>query len=150
MALSSGSSVGVVRDVLGLRRQRRDPASSSAFCSWPKSVEGAADDELRLALLAGALAHLLEAVVDQVELERVLVDAGRVESEHAHALEQEARRCPLLPRLPPCLLKVLRTFATVRVGLSVAVSTSTRDAVGRVAFVEDLLVSRPRPGRRRA
>jgi len=32
---------------------------------------------------------------------------------------------PLLARLPPNLLKMLRTLATVRVGLSVAVSTST-------------------------
>ena len=37
---------------------------------------------------------------------------------------------PLLARLPPNLLKTLRTLATVRVGLSVAVSTSTATPCG--------------------
>ena len=66
------------------------PRSSSAFCSWPKSAKAQRMHELRLALLAGALAHLLEAVVDQLELELVRVDARRVQAEHAHPLEQEA------------------------------------------------------------
>ena len=49
--------------------------------------EHAADHDLRLAFLAGALAHLLEAVVDQVQLQVVLVDAFGVQAEHAHLLE---------------------------------------------------------------
>src|SRR5688572_10824281 len=51
--------------------------------------ERRARDELRLALLASALAHLLEPVVDQVELQVVRIDALRVEPEYAHALELE-------------------------------------------------------------
>ena len=37
---------------------------------------------------------------------------------------------PLLARLPPCFDRMLRTLATVRVGLSVAVSTSTATPCG--------------------
>jgi hypothetical protein len=63
-------------------------------------------------------------VVDEVELELILVDARRGEAEDAHAAEQELT-LPLLARLPPCFDRMFRTLATVRVGLSVAVSTST-------------------------
>ena len=112
------------------------PRASSASCRRPKSSNAQRMHELRLALLAGALAHLLEAVVDQVELEVILVDAGRVEAEHAHLLELEARRCRWWPRLPPFLVKMLRTPAdgagrVVGRGLD-----QQRDAVRRVALVE--------------
>jgi hypothetical protein len=45
---------------------------------------------LRFALLAGALAHFLEAVVDEVQLQLVLVlDDGGIQAKHAHFLEQK-------------------------------------------------------------
>ena len=49
---------------------------------------------------------------------------------------------PVAAMLPPPLLKWVRMLATVRVGLSVAASTSTAMPCGRVAFVDDLVVGR--------
>jgi hypothetical protein len=65
------------------------PRSSSAFCICPKFLERGSRDQLRLALLAGAFAHLLEPVVDQIQLQIVRVDAFGVQPEDAHALELE-------------------------------------------------------------
>ena len=149
VACSSGSSTGVIGDVLRLGRERRDAALLERLLQLAEVGERAADHELRLALLAGALAHLLEAVVDQLELERLLVDALGVEPEDAHVLEQEADAAGRA-EVAAALVEVVRTLATVRVGLSVAVSTRTATPCGRVALVEDLLVGRRRPGPRRA
>ena len=69
------------------------PRASSASCSWPKSANAQRITSCGFALLAAALAHLLQAVIDQVELERILVDAGRIEPEHAHLAGTGTRRC---------------------------------------------------------
>ena len=84
MAWSSGSSTGVSGDVLGLGGDRRDAAVLERLLELAEVGEGAAHHELRLALLAGALAHLLEPVVDQLELELLGVEARRVQAEDAH------------------------------------------------------------------
>ena len=66
------------------------PRSSRRLLQLAEVGKVAADHQLGLALLAGALAHLLQAVVNQVQFEIVLVDAGRVEPEDAHPAEHEA------------------------------------------------------------
>ena len=114
--------------------------SSSAFCSWPKSAKAQ-----RMTSCGSPFSPVLSPISSRPwsissSSSASGVDPGGVEAEDAHALEQEARRCRCVPRLPPPLLKWLRTLATVRVGLSVAVSTSTATPCGRVALVEDLLV----------
>src|SRR5215471_13879934 len=78
------------RDVLRLGRDRRDAAILDRLLQAAEVGEAAADHQLRLALLALALPHLLEAVIDEVELERVGVDAGWIEPKNTHALEQVA------------------------------------------------------------
>src|SRR5947208_1229885 len=64
-------------DVFVLGRERRETARLEGFLQASEIGEGAADHELRLALLAGALAHLVQAMVDEVELQIVLVDPRR-------------------------------------------------------------------------
>ena len=49
------------------------PRRSSASCSLPKSLKAHADHQLRLALLAGAIAHFLEAIVDEIQFELVVI-----------------------------------------------------------------------------
>ena len=71
-------------DVLMLGRQRRDAARFEGLLQVAEVGEGPADDQLRLPLLAGALTHLIEPVVHEIQLQVVLVDAGGVQSEHAH------------------------------------------------------------------
>jgi len=94
-------------------------------------IESAADHELRLTFLAGALAHLFETVVDQIELELVLVLHGRgVQSKHPIFLNKKLT-LPAVPRLPALRVKRLRTLPTVRVGLSVAHSTAARPRAER-------------------
>ena len=73
-----------------LRGERRDAARFQSLLQLAEIGKGAANDELRLALLAGALAHLLESMVDEIELEVILVDARGVEAEDPHALEEKA------------------------------------------------------------
>src|SRR3984893_15654304 len=76
--------------VLVLGRQRREAARFQRLLQPAEIGEGTADHQLRLALLAAALAHLLESVVDEVQLEIVLVDSRWVQAKHAHLAEQEA------------------------------------------------------------
>ena len=57
------------RNVFGLGRDRLDATVFEGLLQAAEVGEGAADDELGLALVARALAELLEAVVDQLELE---------------------------------------------------------------------------------
>ena len=77
-------------DVFVLGRQRRDAAALQRHLHVAEVGESAADDELRLALLARALAHLLQPVIDQKQLEVIVIDTFRVEPEHAHLLEEKA------------------------------------------------------------
>ena len=119
-----------MRDVLRLGRDRRDAAVLERLLQLAEVGERAAEDELRLALLAGALAHLLEPVVDELELELVRVEPRRVRGGTTPMRLNRKATLPVLPMLPPPLLKCVRTLATVRVGLSVAVSTSTATPCG--------------------
>ena len=50
-----------------------DAARFQRLLQFAEIVEGAADHQLRFALVAGALAHLLETVVDEIELQLILV-----------------------------------------------------------------------------
>src|SRR6516164_6945687 len=77
-------------DVLVLGGQRSDAARLERLLQPPEVGEPTADHQLRFALLAGALAHLLEAVIDQVQLEIVLIEPLRVQAEYAHLAEHEA------------------------------------------------------------
>src|ERR1700730_6679654 len=77
-------------EVLVFGRQRREAARFQRLLQPAEIGEGTANHQLRLALLAAALAHLLESVVDEVQLEIVLVDSRGVEAKHAHLAEQEA------------------------------------------------------------
>src|SRR6185295_20207916 len=77
------------RHVLRLGGERRDAAVLERLLQMAEVVERAAQEELRLALLAGRLAQLLEAVIDQLELELLGVELRGVEAEGADALEQE-------------------------------------------------------------
>src|SRR5215472_5466436 len=77
-------------DVLVLCRQSGEAARLERLLQPAEVGESAADHQLRFTLLAGALAHLLEAVIDQIQLEVVLIDPLRIQTEHAHLAEHEA------------------------------------------------------------
>src|SRR2546429_7670306 len=77
-------------DVFMLGRQRCEATRFQRLLQPAEIGEGTADHQLRLALLAGALAHLLESVVDEVQLEIVLVDPRGIQAKHAHLAEQKA------------------------------------------------------------
>ena len=117
------------------------PRSSSAFCSWPKSAK---------AQRSTSCGSPFSPVLSPISSRPWSISSSSSSSWSMPAgFRRKTPIClnrkptlPVLPRLPPPLLKWVRTLATVRVGLSVAVSTMTRDAVRRVALVEDLLVVR--------
>ena len=70
--------------------QRRDAPILEGLLQRAEIVEGAADHQLRFALVPGAVAHLFQTVVDQIQFEFVLIlDRGGVQAEHAHFLEHE-------------------------------------------------------------
>src|SRR5512139_3941404 len=71
-------------------RYRRDAPVFQRLLHLAEIIEGAAHHDLRLALLAGAFPHFIEAVVHQVQLQVVLVDAFGVQAEHAQLAEHEA------------------------------------------------------------
>src|SRR4051794_28340210 len=77
-------------DIFVLTRQRRDAPALEGNLHVAEVGECTADDELRLAFLTAALAHLLQAVIDQKQLEVVLIDAFRIEAEYPHLLEEKA------------------------------------------------------------
>src|SRR5262245_54068128 len=89
VAFASGSSTGVCATYSDSAEIGVMLRSSSAFCSWPNSVkpERITSDGSPLSL--DALAHLFEPVIDQIELERFLVDAGRIQAKDSHPLEKE-------------------------------------------------------------
>ncbi len=124
-------------DVFVLGRDRRDAALLERLLQRAEILEQAAGDELRLALFAGALAELLETVVDQVELEVVLVDALGIQPEHAHASELEgdaARRREVTAVL-------VERVADRRHGARRVVRRAFdqhRDTVRRVTLIDDL------------
>src|SRR5436305_8882180 len=57
------------RDVLRLGGEGGDAAVLQGLLELAEIGEGAAEHELRLPLIAGALAHLLQTVVDQLQLQ---------------------------------------------------------------------------------
>ena len=68
--------------------QRRNAATLQRFLQLAEVTERAADHQLRLALIAGAVAHLLEPVVDEIQFELVVIlDVRRIEAKHAHFFE---------------------------------------------------------------
>src|SRR5215831_14496784 len=77
-------------DVLVLGGHWSNAARFERLLQPAEVCEPAADHQLRLTFLAGALAHLLEAVIDQIQLEVVLIDPLRIQTEHAHLAEHEA------------------------------------------------------------
>ena len=60
------------------------PRASRASCSLPKSAKAQRISSCGFALLAGAVTHLLQAVIDEIQLQIVVIDAGRIQAEHAH------------------------------------------------------------------
>src|ERR1700681_67029 len=76
-------------DVLVLRRQRRETARFQCLLQPAEIGKGSADHQLRFAFFARALAHLVEPVIDEVQLEVILVDAFWVQAKHSHLAEQE-------------------------------------------------------------
>ena len=77
VAWASGNSVGTVQMYSCSADSGRDAARLERLLQPAEVGERAADHQLRLALLPGALAHLIETVIDEVQLEVVLVDAAR-------------------------------------------------------------------------
>src|SRR6266404_6483175 len=66
-------------DVLVLGGERRNAPPFESFLQPAEIIEGAANHQLRLALVPGAVAHLFQTVVDQIQLELVLIlDAAGV------------------------------------------------------------------------
>jgi len=67
------------------------PRSSffECFLQISKLFECATHHNLRLAIFAVTLAHFVEAVIDQIKLQFVLIDTFWLEPENAHASEHE-------------------------------------------------------------
>jgi hypothetical protein len=72
-----GQLDGLRAYILMLGGQRCDVARLERFLQFAEIGKRAVDDELGLAFLIRALAHFLKPMVNQVELEIILVDAGR-------------------------------------------------------------------------
>src|SRR5580658_7672873 len=76
--------------ILVLGGHRRNAARLERLLQSAEVLESAAQYQLRLALLAKALAHLIQAVVDHLELELVLIDTGRLEPKDAQFAKLKA------------------------------------------------------------
>ena len=108
---------------------------------WPNSGNSAARHDLRLAFFADAVAHLVEAVIDEIELEIVVIDAFGIQAEHAHLAELE-RHAAGAAEIAAALGEDgahLRDGARGVVGGGL---DDDRDAVRRVALIDDLFVGR--------
>src|SRR5688572_25556444 len=118
-----------------------DAALLERFLHVPEFREIAAGHDLRLALVADAVAHFVEAVVDEIELEVVVVDAIGLEPKHPHLLELErdaaggAEVAAVLGKDGTHLGDRPRRVVGGRFD-------DHRHAMGRVAFVDDGFVSR--------
>ena len=103
--------------------------------------EPAADHELRLTVLAAALAHFLEAVVHQVQLEIIVVDAGGIETKDAHFPEQKAHAAG--GAKVAAVLRHHIAHMSDRAGRIVGGGFDQQcDAVRRIAFVKHFMVVR--------
>ena len=134
-----GQVDGAQAHVLRPGRHGVDPALLERALHAPEVGEAASRDQLRLALVVGALDHLVEAVVDQVELERVGVEPRRREAEHAHPPEVEGDAAHAA-QVPAVRLEVpadVRDRARRIVGRGL---DEDGDAVRREPLVLDLLV----------
>ena len=139
VACASGSSTGVVQMYSCVAENRMDAALLERLLHVAEFREQAARHDLRFALLAGAVAHLVEAVIDEIQLEIVVIDAFRVQAEHAHLAELErhaAGRAEIAAGLGEDRAH-LRDGARRVVGRGF---DDDRDAVRRVTFVDDLFV----------
>src|SRR6516225_8903407 len=127
-------------DVFVLGGERSDAARLERLLQPAEIGERAADHQLRLTFLAGALAHLVESMIDEVQLEVVLVQALWVQAEHAHLAEHEAHTA-VGGEIAAALGDEVahgrhRACRIVRGGLH-----QERNAVRRVTLVEHLLVT---------
>ena len=125
-------------DVLVFGRNRRDATLFECPLQRAEVLERAARDQLRLVFLARALAEFLEAVVDQVQLEIILVDTLGAQAKHAHAfeLERDAARGGEIAAV------LAEGVAHARDGPGRIVGRALdqhRDAMRGVAFVQHLL-----------
>ena len=101
--------------------------------------EQATRHDLRFAFLAGAVAHFVEPVIDEIQLEIVVIDARGIQAEHAHLAELErhaAGRRQVAAGLGEDRAH-LRHGARRVVGRGF---DDDRDAVRRITFVDDLFV----------
>src|SRR5215207_2645162 len=71
------------------REQGMDAAFLERFLHVSEFRERTTRYDLRLALFTDAVAHLLEPMVDQIELEIVMIDARGIQAKHAHLVELE-------------------------------------------------------------
>jgi len=77
-------------DVLVFGGQRRKATLLESLLHPSEVAELAAHDELGLALLVDAVAHFVETMIHQVELQFIVIDAGRTEAKHPHLSKLEA------------------------------------------------------------
>jgi hypothetical protein len=120
---------GLRAHILMLRGERRDVARFERFLQLAEIGKRAVHDELGLAFVIRALAHLFKPVVDEVELEIILIDARGRQAKDAHLLEEEADAA-VGGEIAAIFADEVPTPATVRVGLSVAVSTKSATPCG--------------------
>ncbi|EAU67149.1 hypothetical protein STIAU_0530 [Stigmatella aurantiaca DW4/3-1] len=131
-----GQLDGVQGDVLGLGGDELEAALLDGRLELPEVIEGTADDDLLLALLASALAHLLESMVDELQLDGVEVQPLGGQPEDAHSLEEVGDAAGG----SQVAAAVLEVHADVGHGAHDVVGRGLdehRDAVGPIAFVED-------------
>src|SRR5437773_2535329 len=137
-------------DVLMLGRQRCEAARFQRLLQPAEIGEGTADHQLRLALLAGALAHLLESVVDEVQLEIVLVDppqhgvGRRVDAAGLHRHGDVLRDAGELLRhaVPPREHRVLSDFEDASHGPAWCTNGNRRASRSRPASLIQSMVGR--------
>src|SRR3569833_667241 len=77
-------------DVFVFRRYGVDVAHLESFLELAEVGEGAANDDQQLPFLARALSHLLETVVDEVQLENNQNKTNETQTKNPQKQEQEA------------------------------------------------------------
>ena len=66
-----------------------DAALLQCFLHVAEFREQAARDDLWFALVADAVAHLVETMVDEIQLQIVVIDSVRLQAKHAHLAKLE-------------------------------------------------------------
>src|SRR6186713_1907455 len=121
-------------------RQRMNAALLERLLHVAEFREQAARHDLWLAFFADAVAHLVEAVVDEIELEVVVIDARGIQAEDAHLakLERDAARAAEVAAALGENGAHLRDRAR---GIVSGRLDDDGDAMRRVAFIDDLFVA---------